>query len=95
MLHAKLLQSYLTLCNPKDYCSLPGFIGFSKQEYWIGLPCPPPGDLPDPGIKPVSPVTPALQADSLLLSHQGSPFSLIVLTTFLSQLYFSGLMYIK
>ena len=43
-------------------------IGFSRQEYWSGLPCPPPGGLPDPGIKPWSP---ALQADSLLLSHQG------------------------
>ena len=32
---------------------------FSKQEYWSGLPCPPPGDLPDPGIKPRSPASPA------------------------------------
>ena len=36
--------------------------GFSKQEYWSGLPCPPPGDLSNPGIKPRSP---ALQEDSL------------------------------
>ena len=36
--------------------------GFSGQEYWSGLPCPFPGDLPDPGIKPTSP---SLQADSL------------------------------
>ena len=43
---------------------------FSRQEYWSGLPCPPPGDLPDPGIKPMFP---ASQADSLLLSHLGSP----------------------
>jgi len=43
------------------------------KEYWSGLPCPPPEDLPDPGIKSASPVSPALQADSLLLSHQGSP----------------------
>ena len=48
-------------------------MGFSRQEYWSGLPCPPPGDLPDPGVKPMSPVSPALQADSLPLSHQGSP----------------------
>ena len=41
-------------------------MGFSRQEYWSRLPCPPPGDLPDPGIKPGSP---ALQADSLPLSH--------------------------
>ena len=37
-------------------------MGFSRQEYWSGLPCPPPEDLPDPGIEPRSP---ALQADSL------------------------------
>ena len=40
-------------------------MGFSRQEYWSGLPCLPPGDLPDPGIEPASPVAPALQADSL------------------------------
>ena len=37
-------------------------MGFSRQEYWSGLPFPSPGDLPDPGIKPGSP---ALQVDSL------------------------------
>ena len=47
-------------------------MGFSRQEYWSGLPCPPPGDLPNAGIEPASLVAPALQADSLLLSHQGS-----------------------
>ena len=41
-------------------------VGFFRQEYWRGLPCPPLGDLPDPGIKPASP---ALKADSLLLGH--------------------------
>ena len=47
-------------------------MGFFRQEYWTGLPFPPPGDLPDPGIKPVSPIAPALQADSLPTkpSHQ-------------------------
>ena len=44
-------------------------MGFSRQEYWSDLPCPLPGDLPDPGIEAGSP---ALQADSWL-SHQGSP----------------------
>ena len=47
-------------------------IVFSRQEYWSGLSCPPPGDLLDPGTEPASPVFPALQVDSLLLSHQGS-----------------------
>ena len=40
-------------------------MGFSGPEYWIGLPLPSPGDLPDPRIKSMSPVSPALQADSL------------------------------
>ena len=47
--------------DPID-CSLPGSMGFSRQEYWSGLPFPSPGDIPDSGIKPRSP---ALQADSL------------------------------
>ena len=42
---------------------------FSRREYWSGLPCLLLGDLPDLGIKPTSPVSPALQADSLPLSH--------------------------
>ena len=45
-------------------------LGFSRQEYWSGLPCPPPGDLPDPGTKPGSP---ALQADSLPSEPPGKP----------------------
>ena len=43
-------------------------MGFFRQEYWRGLPFPPPGDLPDPGIKSISPVSLLY-----LLSHQGSP----------------------
>ena len=44
-------------------------MGFSQQEYWNGLPFPSSGDLPDPGIEPMSLVPPALQADFLLPSH--------------------------
>ena len=54
-------------------CQAPLSMGFSRQEYWSELPCPPPGDLSDPGVEPTSPVSPALQADSLPLSHHGSP----------------------
>ena len=43
---------------------------FSRQEYWSGLPCPSPGDLPDPGIEPGCPV---LQADSLPSEPPGKP----------------------
>ena len=44
---------------------------FSRQEYWSGLPFPLPGDLPDPGIEPMSP---SLQSESLPLSHLGSAY---------------------
>ena len=56
-------QSCPTLCDPVD-CSLQASLSleFSRQEHWSGLPCPPPGDFPDPGLKSRSP---ALQADSL------------------------------
>ena len=42
----------------------------SREECWSGVPFPPPGDLPDPGIEPVAP---ALRVDFLLLSQRGSP----------------------
>ena len=48
-------------------------MGFSRQDYWSGLPCPPPGDLPDPGIEPTSPTSPALQVDSLTAEPPGKP----------------------
>ena len=48
--------------------------GFSRQEYWSGLPCPPPGDLPSPGIEPVYLAAPELQADSLLIEPLRLPF---------------------
>ena len=47
-------------------------MGFPRWDYWRRLPCPLPGDLPDQGIKPTSPVSPALQADSLPLCYLGS-----------------------
>ena len=50
-----------TLCDPKTVgLQAPLFIGFSRQEYWSGLPCPPPEDLPDPGIEPASLISHAL-----------------------------------
>ena len=47
------------------------FMGFPKQEYWGGLPFLSPGDLPNSGIKPTSPVSPALAGDSLLSEPSG------------------------
>ena len=64
---SEVIQSCPTLCDPMD-CSLPGSMGFSRQEYWSGLPFPPPGDFPDPGIEPWSP---AFQADTLTSEPPG------------------------
>ena len=51
-------------------------MGFSKQEYWNGLPFPSTGDLPDPAIKPVSPASSAWRGDSSPLCRMGSPLDL-------------------
>ena len=58
-------------CNPVD-CNLQASpsMGFPRQEYWSGLPFPPPGDLPDLGTEPVSP---SWQVDSLLTELPGKP----------------------
>ena len=60
-----------TLCNPVD-SSPPGspVRGILQARYWSGLPCPPPGDLPDPGIEPASPT---LQAGSIPSEPPGTP----------------------
>ena len=52
---AKSLQLCPTLCDPMDHSQqAPLSMGFSRQKYWSGLPFPPPGDLPDPGVEPAS-----------------------------------------
>ena len=56
-------------------------MGFSRQEYWSGLPCPLPGDLPHPGIKPTSPASLAFQADSLPTEPPGKLLGSILLPT--------------
>ena len=50
-------------------------MGFSRQEYWSGLPFPSPGDLPDPGIEHGSP---ALEADALTSEPPGKPYAVYV-----------------
>ena len=65
-------QSCLFVTPRTVACQASLSMGFSRQEYWSGLPFPSPEDLPNPGIKPRSP---ALQADSLPFELQGSPFS--------------------
>ena len=67
-MHAQLRPNFAT---PRTVAlQAPLSVGFSRQEYWAGLPFPPAGDRPNPGIIPASPV------DSLWLSHPGSPNSL-------------------
>ena len=46
-------------------------MGFPRQEFWSGLPCPPPGDLPNPGTETVSLLSPALEVGSLPLAPPG------------------------
>ena len=60
-MRAKSFQLCLTLCDPVDVAGqAPLSMGFSKQEYWSGLPCPPPGGLPNPGIEFMFLMLPAL-----------------------------------
>jgi len=66
--HVQLFMTPWTIAR-----QAPLSVGFSRQEYWSWLPFRSPGDLPNPGIEPESTVSPALQMDSLLLSHWGSP----------------------
>ena len=62
-------------------------LGFSRQEYWSGLPFPSPGELPDPGIKPGSP---ALQADALTSEPPGTVFNVLGLSfSLLNALWYS------
>ena len=68
-MRAQLLQSCLTICDCMD-CGSPGSsVHGVSQARVLEWPCLPPGDLPDPGIEHASP---ALQADSLPLSHWGA-----------------------
>ena len=52
-------------------------MGFSRQEYWNGLPFPPPGDFPDPGNKPTSPVSPAFTGRFFITEPPGKPQELL------------------
>ena len=70
------VRSIMSDCDPMD-CSPPGSIlsmEFSRQEYWNGLPFPPPGDLPNPGIKPVSLESPALAGRFFTTVLPGKPY---------------------
>ena len=64
------VQLFVTLWTVA--CQAPLSMGFSRQEYWNGLPFPSPGDLPDPGIEPMSP---ALADGFFVTEYQGSPLT--------------------
>ena len=74
-MHAQLCP---TLCDPTD-CSPPSplSMGFSRQDYWSGLPCPPPGDFPDPGIEPTFLAYLALAGGFLTTEPPGKPVTYI------------------
>ena len=69
------VRFFMTLRTLAGQTLLP--IGLSWQEYWSGLLFPPPGDLPDPGIEPVSPMSPALAGRFLPPALPGKPQSTI------------------
>ena len=73
-MHAQLLSHvrlFVTLWTVP--CQAPPSMGFSREEYWSGMPCAPPGDLPNSEIKPDSLMSPALAGGSLLLAPPGKP----------------------
>jgi len=66
-------QSCTALCDPMDCSQTLLTVGFSRQEYWSGLPFPPPGDLPHPGVEPALPVVPALASRFFTTEPHGKP----------------------
>ena len=76
-----VIQSSLTLCDP---CRAPLSMEFSRQEYWSGLPFPPPGGVADPGVETVSLVSPALAGGFFTAAPPGNP-QLLGTVTFCKQ----------
>ena len=76
-MHAKSLQSCPTLYDPMDYTRLFCPWGFSRQEYWCGLPFSPPEDLPDPEIEPMLLALLHWQTGSLPLAPPGKPHNVL------------------
>ena len=69
----------LTLCDPWTVAhQVPLSMGFSRQEYWIGLPFPSPGDLLDPGIKPMSLESPTLAGGFFTTVPLGKPLPIYI-----------------
>ena len=68
---ASVVSNFATLWSIA--CQAPLSMGFFRQEYWSGLPCSPPEDLPNPGIEPASLMSPALAGGFLPLAPPGKP----------------------
>ena len=68
---------FATLWTAARQAPLP--MGFSRQEHWRGLPCPPPGDLPDPGTEPASLMSPALAGGFFTTSNTWEPSIVLVI----------------
>ena len=79
---AKSLQLYPTVCNPMDCSLLGSFVHGILQVILGGLPCPPPGLLPDPEIEPMSLSSPALVDGFFTTSHLGRPISTLSIPIF-------------
>ena len=58
-------------------CQAPLSMGFPRQVYWSGVPFPPPGDLPDPGMEPESPASPALAGGFFTTEPPGKPLNMV------------------
>ena len=81
LIHAKSLQSCPTPCDPMD--RLLCLWGFSRQEYWSGLLCSPPGDFPEPGIKPKSLTSPALEDRFFTTSATWEAYMYVCICTYI------------
>ena len=73
--HFSHLKLFVTLWTVA--CQAPLSMGFCRQEYWSGLPCPPPGNLPDPGIRLASQHLLHYRQILYLLRHPGSPYTYV------------------
>ena len=73
--HFSHVRFYMTLWTIAHQTIVDGILpmGFSRQEHWSRLPCPPSGDLPHAGIEPTSPASPALKADSFTVPPRKPP----------------------
>ena len=80
MLLCSVAQSCPTLVTPWTVaCQAPLSMGFSRQEYWSGLPFSPPGDLPKPGIESMPPVSPSLAGRFFTIEPPRKPSHLVIL----------------